>query len=310
MKTINITQLKNCFILFLFLLISNGIKAQQDPLYTQYLYNLSIVNPAFSTDQEGLLNLGVLYRAQWSGVDGAPKTFNVFAHTALGKNIETGISIVRDDIGDGTLIEDNINADFAYVLQLSRDSKLSLGVKAGITNFRSDLTGFVFDDPEADPAFNQPINESFGNIGVGAYYFNKKFFAGFSALNLLKAKHLNKRDGLVNRGSEEPHYYLVSGYTFDVNGDSFQLKPNIMIRGVKGAPLIVDLNLNAILFNKFEFGLGYRTSESFVGMFNLKLTPQTRIGYAYDYTFNNLGDFGSGSHEVFLLFDFDLSKIR
>ncbi|XLS28561.1 type IX secretion system membrane protein PorP/SprF [Flavobacteriaceae bacterium M23B6Z8] len=310
MNTINFFQLKNCVILFLFLLISNGINAQQDPQYTQYLYNMSIVNPAFATDQQGLLNLGVLYRAQWSGVDGAPRTFNAFGHVALGKNIETGISIVRDDIGDGAIVEDNINVDFAYVLQLSRDSKLSLGLKAGITNFRNDLSGFVFDDPSEDPAFNQNINESFGNLGVGAYYFNNRFFAGFSALNLVKAKHLNKRDGLVNRGREETHFYLTSGYTFDVDGEDFQLKPSVLLRGVEGAPLIVDLNLNAILFNKFELGVGYRTSESIVGMFNLKLTQQTRIGYAYDYTLNNLGDFGSGSHEVFLLFDFDLSKIR
>ncbi|WP_340203434.1 PorP/SprF family type IX secretion system membrane protein [Ascidiimonas sp. W6] len=310
MNNFNFFQLKNCFILLLFLLISNGIKAQQDPQYTQYLYNLSIVNPAYASDQEGLLNLGVLYRAQWSGVDGAPKTFNAFAHAPLGKNIEAGISIVRDDIGDGALIEDNINVDFAYVLQLARDSKLSLGVKAGITNFKSDLNGFVFDDPQADPAFNQNINESFGNLGVGAFYFDNKFFAGFSALNLLKAKHLNKRDGLVNRGSEQTHFYLTSGYTFDVNGDSFKLKPSVLLRGVKGAPLIVDLNLNAILFDKFEFGVGYRTTESIIGMFNLKLTPQTRIGYAYDYSFNNLGDFGSGSHEVFLLFDFDLTRVK
>lgn len=310
MSTFKFFQLKNGFILFLFLLISNGIKAQQDPQYTQYLYNLSIVNPAYASNQEGLLNLGVLYRAQWSGVDGAPKTFNVFGHMPLGKNIETGISIVRDDIGDGTLIEDNINVDFAYVLQLNRETKLSLGVKAGVTNFRSDLGDFVFDDPNADPAFNQNLNESFGNIGVGAYYFNPKYFIGFSALNLLKAKHLSNRDGLVNRGSEETHFYLVGGYTFEVDGEDFKLKPTALLRSVKGAPLIVDLNLNAILFNKFEFGLGYRTSESVVGMFNVKIKRQIRFGYAYDYTLNNLGDFGSGSHEVFLLFDFDLSNIN
>ena len=311
MKTFNISELKNSFLLFLFLLILNETKAQQDPLYTQYLYNLSIVNPAYSSDRDGLLNLGVLYRDQWGSVDGAPKTFNAFVHIGVGKNIETGVSIVRDDIGDGALIEDNINADFSYILQLTTYSKLSLGLKAGITNFKSDLTDFVTNDV-LDPAFqNEPIiNESFGNIGVGAYYFNRRFFAGFSALNLLKAKHLRGVDDLINRGGEEAHYYLVSGYTFDINDDVLQLKPSVMMRGVKGAPLILDLNLNAILYDKFELGVGYRTSESFVGMFNLRLNQRMRLGYAYDYALNALGDFGSGSHEFFLLLDLNLSRFN
>ena len=282
-------------------------RSQQDPQYTQYLYNPNIVNPAHTYGEVGLLNAGLLYRAQWVGVEGAPDTFNVFGYIPLDEKIQVGLSLVRDDIGAGALVEDNLYADFAYVLQLSRQSKLSLGLKAGFTFFNSNFNDFVFDDQTIDPAFNQDINEVFPNIGVGAHFFTGNFFAGFSALNLLNAKHLDQEDGLVNRGREEVHYYLTSGYTFDITPGQFSLKPSILARAVAGAPLIFDLNMNAIIYERLELGIGYRTSESVVGMFNFRLTPRFRVGYAYDRTLNNLGNFGSGSHEVFVLFDVDFT---
>ena len=105
--------------------------SQQDPVFTQYMYNMSVVNPAYATDDPGMLNLGGIYRAQWVNVDGAPRTANFFAHTPISERIELGLTVVHDEVGDWVK-ENNITADFAYVLPLSQNSKLSFGAKAGV----------------------------------------------------------------------------------------------------------------------------------------------------------------------------------
>lgn len=295
------------FVFALLHLFTHHLKGQQDPQYTQYLYNHGIVNPAYTLGETGLLNAGLLYRAQWVGVEGSPDIFNVFGQLRLNEKIQLGLSLIRDDIGSGALLEDNLYADFAYVLRLNTKSALSLGLKAGFTFFNTNFDGFMFNDDTIDPVFSGQTNEVFPNVGVGAYYTNGSFFAGLSALNLLNAKHLDQSDGMVNRGREEVHYYLTSGYTFNVTPRIFSLKPSVLVRGVQGAPMILDLNLNAILYERLEVGLGYRTNESLLAMFNFRLAPRLRIGYAYDHTFSNLGEFGSGSHEVFLLFNVDFT---
>ncbi|RZJ33007.1 MAG: type IX secretion system membrane protein PorP/SprF, partial [Flavobacterium sp.] len=93
-------------------------RAQQDPEYTHYMYNMSVINPAYATDNEGVINIGGLYRTQWVGAVGAPKTASVFVHSPIFKRVEAGISVVSDEIGD-VVKENNIYADFAYVLPLS-----------------------------------------------------------------------------------------------------------------------------------------------------------------------------------------------
>jgi type IX secretion system PorP/SprF family membrane protein len=96
------------------LMMSTDVLAQQDPQYTHYMYNMSVINPAYATDNPGVINLGGLYRAQWVGVEGAPTTGTFFAHTPLSKRVEVGLSFVNDQIG-GVVNENNLYADFAYV---------------------------------------------------------------------------------------------------------------------------------------------------------------------------------------------------
>ncbi|BFP42032.1 type IX secretion system membrane protein PorP/SprF [Flavobacteriaceae bacterium GF1] len=289
-------------------LFADHSRGQQDPQYTQYLYNHNIVNPAYIIGEGGRLNAGLLYRAQWVGVEGSPRIINAFGQFRLNERMQLGLSLVRDDIGSGALLEDNLYADYAYILPLGGESSLSLGLKAGFTFFNSDFAGFGFDETTIDPTFLEPTSEVFPNIGAGMYYTNKNFYAGFSALNLLNARHLDQSEGVINRGREEVHYYLTSGYTFNMFPSVFSLRPSVLARGVRGAPMILDLNLNAVLYDRFEVGVGYRTSESFLSMINFRLSPRLRVGYAHDHTVNNLGGFGSSSHEVFLLFNVDFKS--
>ncbi|MDQ6531782.1 type IX secretion system membrane protein PorP/SprF [Flavobacterium sp. LHD-85] len=287
---------------FLFCL---SISAQQDPEYTHYMYNMSVVNPAYATGVPAMMNFGGLYRTQWVGAVGAPKTFTFFGHTAISDKIEAGISFISDDIGDGAKKENNVYADFAYVLKLGGQNKLSLGLKAGFSSMQTNFNGFQFTDPQTDLAFSENINATKPNIGVGAYYFRDNLYVGLSVPNLLKSKYIEEKSGMNAFGSEEIHTFLTAGYVFQVS-DKVKLKPAFMSKFVKGAPITLDVTANVLYDEKFEFGVAYRIDDSVSALFNINVTPTLRVGYAYDYTLTNFGQFNSGTHEIMLLFDLDL----
>jgi len=277
--------------------------AQQDPQFTQYMYNMSVLNPAYATDNPGVLRVGGLYRTQWVGLEGAPTTGTFFAHKPVSKRVELGISFIHDEIGN-VVKEDNIFADFAYVLPVGETTKLSFGVKGGVTLFNTNFNGFVLTDPLPDPAFQNNISQVFPNFGAGTYLFGDNYYLGLSTPNLITSKHLESQSGITTTGVEEIHYFLTGGYVFTFNNnDNFKLKPAFMAKGVAGAPVSIDLTTNVLINNKFEVGMGYRIDDSISGLVNFFVTPNMRVGYAYDYTLSNLGNFNSGSHEVFLLFD-------
>jgi type IX secretion system PorP/SprF family membrane protein len=284
------------------------LQAQQDPQFTHYMYNMSVINPAYATDNPEVLNLGGIYRAQWVGIKGAPTTQSFFAHKPLSKKVEMGLSVVHDEIGE-VVKESNIFADFAYVLNLSDETKLSFGVKGGVTLFSTDFNGFVYTDSAVDPAFKENISKTFPNVGAGTYLFGSNYYLGFSAPNLLTTKHLEKQNGVATTGVEAIHYFLTGGYVFTFNNnDNLKVKPAFMAKGVEGAPVSLDLTANVLINNKFEAGVGYRVDDSVSGLASFYVTPSLRIGYAYDYTLTNLRKFNSGSHEVFVLFDLGGSK--
>ncbi|WP_026704495.1 PorP/SprF family type IX secretion system membrane protein [Flavobacterium soli] len=299
--------MKKILLLVQFFFFLTTAFAQQDPQYTQYMYNMSVVNPAYATGTESILNLGTLYRTQWVGAVGAPKTLTFFGHMPVNKEVELGLSMVSDDIGDGAKKENNFFADFAYVLAFKNNHKLSLGLKAGFTSFQTNFNGFQFEsgDASTDLAFSENINMFKPNIGMGAYYFTNTYYVGLSVPNLLSTKHIEERNGINAFGSENPHYFFTGGYVFNLN-PSFKFKPAFMSKFVKGAPATFDITANILYNNKVEFGLAYRLDDAVSGLVNINVTPDIRVGYAYDYTLSNLGQFNSGTHEIFLLFDLNL----
>ncbi|WP_445452721.1 PorP/SprF family type IX secretion system membrane protein [Flavobacterium sp. 25HG05S-40] len=296
-------------LVLLVIFLTSKLQAQQDPQFTHYMYNMSVMNPAYATDNPDVINLGGLYRAQWVGIKGAPTTQTFFAHKPLSKRVEVGISFVHDEIGD-VVKENNIFADFAYVLPIGQSTKLSFGIKAGVTLFDTNFNGFVLTDPLPDPAFQNNISQVFPNIGTGMYLFGDNYYAGLSAPNLMTSRHIETINGKPGSGVESVHFFLTGGYVFTFNGnDNIKLKPAFMAKGVEGAPLSLDVTTNILINNKFELGAGYRMGDSVSGLASFYITPQLRIGYSYDYTLTNLSAFNSGSHEFFLLYDLDLNKL-
>lgn len=297
-------KMKNYIKIFIILFsISLGINAQQDAQFTQYMYNMSVINPAYTTSDDGTLNMGLIHRSQWTGVTGAPKTTNLFFHTPINNKIETGFTIAHDNVGD-IVKETNINADFAYKLDLEENGMLSFGLKTGVTFFDVNFNGFNLEDvSDFDFAF-QNINETFFNLGAGVYYNTDNYYVGLSVPNFIKSTHLEVSDGQY-QGVEEIHWFLTGGYVYDIN-ELFKLKPAFMAKAVKGSPLSLDITLNMLYNERFELGVAYRVGDAVSALANFRVNDELRIGYAYDYTTSNLGTYSNGSHEILILYDLNI----
>jgi len=294
------------FLAFGFLLFFNETNAQQDPQYTQYMYNMNVVNPAYAGSR-GTLSLGLLGRSQWTNVDGAPKTLTFDVHAPLGKKVGVGLSVIADEIGPAK--EQNIYADFSYTLTTSEEGRLAFGLKGGVTLLNVNLLDVVLPQTSSagDPVFDENINEAFPNFGAGVYYYTNKWYAGFSVPNIMQSEHLDK-DNINTKAAEEVHYFLTGGYVFDLSS-TLKFKPSLMFKGVSGAPVSIDVNANFLLYDRFEVGASYRIEDAVSILFNFGVTPDFRIGYAYDYTISEFSNSNTGgSHEIILLYDIDLSK--
>ena len=294
------------FLAFGFLLFFSETKAQQDPQYTQYMYNMNVVNPAYAGSR-GTLSLGLLGRTQWTSVDGAPKSMTFDVHAPLGKKVGVGLSVIADEIGPAK--EQNIYADFSYTLETSSVGRLAFGLKGGVTLLYVYLLVLVLPltSSAGDPVFDENINKTMPNFGAGVYYYTDKWYVGFSVPNILKTEHLDK-DNINTKASEEVHYFLTGGYVFDLSS-TLKFKPSLMFKGVTGAPVSVDINANFLMYDRFELGASYRIDDSISALFNFGVTPDFRIGYAYDYTISDFSNSHTGgSHEIILLYDIDFSK--
>ncbi len=283
---------------------SLDLHAQQDPHYTQYMYNMSVMNPAYAGSKENL-SMGLLYRKQWVEIEDAPTTGTFFGHAPVGKNVGMGLSFISDKIGP--VEENNIYADFSYTLNLGGEHKLAFGIKTGLTLHKVGLYDEVYPTlpDEFDPAFSENTSNSYFNIGSGLFYYTNKYYLGFSVPNLMKSKHLdfNGREF----GSEVSHYFLTGGYVFDIN-ENVKFKPFFMMKSALEAPTSLDLSTNFLFNQKFEIGATYRLEDSFGAMVNYAITPNLKLGYAYDHIVSDLNVTTPSSHEIILLFDLNFPK--
>ena len=282
------------------LLLAFQIHAQQDPQYTQYMYNMNVINPAYAGSRENL-SLGLLYRNQWSNLEGSPETGTFFGHAPVGDNLGIGLSAISDRIGP--VQETNLYADISYTLELGREARLAFGIKAGATFHNIGLTDIDLIDA-GDPFF-QDISSTTPNIGAGLFYYTEKYYVSFSVPNLLSSVHLDA-DGF-KIGSETQHYFLTGGYVFDLSRNT-ELKPSFLVKSAFGAPVSFDVNVNARFYKKFEIGASYRLDDSFSALVNFNLSPDVRIGYAYDGVTSGIRPYAIASHEVMLLFDLNFGR--
>jgi len=287
-------------ILILFLFFSK-LQAQQDPQYTQYMYNMNVINPAYAGSREAL-SIGGMYRNQWDGIEGSPKTFTFAAHTPLGAKTGLGISAISDEIGP--VKEQNLFADISYTIKLGGEHRLAFGIKTGLTFQKIGLID-INTVQSGDEAFSSNVSNSYANAGAGFYYYTSHYYVAFSVPNMLHSKHLDREGNTY--GSEASHYFLTAGYVFKLN-PSIKFKPSVMLKSAFQSPLSFDANTNFLFMDRFEIGCSYRLDDSVSGLVNFYITPGIQIGYAYDHIISDIGNSAPASHEIFLHFDISFAK--
>lgn len=270
--------------------------AQQDSQYTQYMYNTTSINPGYSGSREGV-NIFGLYRKQWVGLNGAPETLNFSVNSPLSiRNVGAGIEFVSDQIGPSS--ENTIAANFSYTISIGTNTKLAFGLKAGLNmlDFNSNKLNAL--NPSDPNLTNQSLSSPV--FGFGFYLYNNSWYIGASTPNFLETKHYDAIT--VSTAAEEMHVYLIGGYVFDIV-QNVKLKPAVLLKAVSGAPFALDTSLNVLLYEKLTLGAAYRLDAALSGLAGFQISDTFFVGYAYDYTTSELGQYNSGSHEIFLRFE-------
>jgi type IX secretion system PorP/SprF family membrane protein len=292
------------------LTLSTAVKAQQEPQHTMYRFNGLMFNPAYAGSRDAL-SLAAIYRWQWVNVPGSPQTGSFSIHSPLkNNNIALGLTFVNDRL---TVNHTNkLEGTFAYRIPLGKKKnvKLSFGISAGVTNYRSKLTEVGLTQ-SGDSKFESNINLWLPNVGFGVYAYAPKWFVGISVPNLL-ANTVDKNNKVFQTGVATAHQYYhlfaTGGYVFDL-GKKVKFAPSILMKYVpKHAPIDFDFNANFIFIDRIWLGASYRLSDSYGFMAAVNVTKQFRIGYAYDLTVTPLSKFTTGSHEIMLGYDFDFAK--
>lgn len=289
----------NCIaiLLFLTLCFTNEMNAQQDPQYTQYMYNPININPAYAGSR-GVTTIFGVHRAQWVGLTGAPVTNAASVNAPIGKNVGIGFSFVNDKIGPTDT--NVISGDFSYTLKVNDIYKLAFGIKGSLQLFNVDFTKLNIYDPN-DPRFQNNINNQLTpNIGTGAYMYSENTYFGLSVPNILQTEHYEHND--VSVAKERLHVYGMAGHVFDL-AYNWKLKPAVLAKIVQGAPLQVDLTANVLYNDKFTLGVAYRWDAAVSALAGFQVTDGMFIGYTYDMETTKLADYNSGSHEIFLRFE-------
>ncbi len=274
--------------------------AQQLPQFTQYMYNTMSINPAYAGAKEAMV-VTLLHRDQWVGINGRPVTQTLSVNSMLPNNkIGVGLSAVNDRIGfEKTVI---VNGDISYgIIVNDRDHKLVFGLKAGFSKHDLDRD-LLNDDSLSDPFLDNINNEFKPNMGVGLYYRANNYYFGVATPRLIL-----KPGNLAFNNIEEPSFYTNGGYLFKFNS-GLKVKPGFMLKYTNDAPVSLDLTSTFIVSDKFYISGMYRLKDAIGALFRFNVTDGLSVGYSYDYTLSNLGEFSNGSHDLLLNYEFNLFR--
>lgn len=294
------------------------LKAQQDAAYTMYMFNGLFVNPAYAGSHEVISVMGI-YRHQWAGLEGAPRTANISVHTPFRRDqYAVGLTITNDKLGLSNNF--SVTPAFSYRLKLKGDNRLCFGVQASFAYFYQN-NGRAQTGQQGDVAFSLNENLFVPNVGAGIYAYGKRYFAGFSVPHLMPAS-LRDKTGVISYNRDVARVYdffvLHGGYVFGKDPSIVKFRPTVMMRWQKGLPKNIpqfDVSLALLFIDRVWFGANWRTSgdkpfQSVDIFAAFKVTPQLQIGYAYDIEISKLRRFTSGTHEIMIGYDFWYDKKR
>lgn len=289
------------------LLISTSLFAQQDPLFSQYMFNKLAVNPGYAGSHEGL-TADILNRWQWVGIDGAPKTLSASIHSSLrNPHIGLGLNVYNDKLGP-TLSQGAL-ATFAYRI-IFPASTLSFGLQAGVKYMDIDWSSIDVIDMDDVALMGNTLNKAVPDANFGVYYYSEKYYAGISTKQLLQNEiavvHMDDKTQFTHLLR---HFYGMAGGAFPIT-DGLVFRPSFLAKFVKNAPPQLDLNVSFLIANTLWLGASYRTENAMSFMTEFKVTKNIRIGYSYDIWFNQLRTVNKGSHEIRLGIDLESLRSR
>ncbi|MFD0992437.1 PorP/SprF family type IX secretion system membrane protein [Tenacibaculum geojense] len=292
-------KLIKTIILFLLVIVTVTVKAQQDPQYTQYMFNTMSVNPAYAGSNDHTI-INLLARAQWVGVNGAPQTQTLSYDTPLGySGVGLGVNLVNDKIGPANELSLDINA--SYTIRTSNEGNLAFGLKLGGRNLNVDWSKT---NPETsdDSELRNNINRFLPTIGAGVFFYKPKWYLGLAIPNFLRTDHYDDTNNGGSVATERMHYFLIAGYVFDLT-DEIKFKPAVLTKIVNGAPLSLDISANFLFNEKFRAGIAWRWDDSVSALLGFQISRSLQLGYAYDLTTSNYSNYNSGSHEIMLRYE-------
>jgi type IX secretion system PorP/SprF family membrane protein len=293
-------------LLILFLLTTSAIaNAQQDAIYSQYMYNHFVINPAYAGSRNSLSGV-LMHRTRWLGMDGAPTTSTLSVHSKqLKSGLAWGANMAADRLGATSNVQ--LAGTIAYHLKMKR-GQLAFGLRLGVFNSAINASRLEFRDQ--NDIFNTGNSQSqmVPSVDFGIYYYTRRFYAGLS-LN-----HMNER--LIDYPDwENENFYLRRyntigmGYAWDLN-ENFTLKPSLLLKASPGFDANMDINLSALFYNTIWFGISVRNQSTLSFLLDVNVTDFLRIGYAYDAFVNEINDASSGAHEVFIGFDLNKKEVK
>jgi type IX secretion system PorP/SprF family membrane protein len=282
-------------------------EAQQYPVYSQYLFNPLVINPAYAGSHVQF-SATVMYRNQWVNLDGAPRTTSLSMHSTLGiPSVGVGALITNDKIGSYS--NTSIYGSYAYRLKTPTGS-LSMGLQAGFNLVSADYSNLNLNDLN-DASFISFSNKIRPNFGAGVYYDSKSFYAGFSVPFILNTSVASNLESFITELREARYYFIHGGAFLNLNAaGTAVLHPSVLIRAQEGQPLSADINIDFILNEVFSIGTSYRNVDAIITYMSLKLSDQFHFGYSYDWTQSDLNQFSKGTHEFMLNYRFRIRKFH
>ena len=303
---------------------------QQEPMFTKYMFNPLIFNPAYAGSKE-YMSVGLLHRSQWYEIDGAPTTQTFTLHTPLrNERVGVGFSLVNDKIGPSNTT--GVNLVYAYRIPMGK-AKLSIGLQAGLESYRADWSKLNIEDP-TDPSFQENVSKTLPNFGAGFYFYTPHFYMGGSVPHLVEYD-LRNNTQLDIYARQVRHYYFFIGTAIPLNGPALVFKPSMLIKNVGldkratkldafrdiGAPNEFDIDLSLLFQETLWVGASFRSSwaklidgkssyDSADIWISLLMKNGFRIGAAYDYPLTELSNVTSGAFEIMVGYEFNFREKR
>ena len=280
------------YITILFVMSAAFAVAQQQSLYTNYLLNQYLYNPAYAGVEEGTV-LSIGYRNQWLGFDGAPKSFMVSGYGKLKKkpNMALGGIITTERIG--LLQRTTFHATYSYHLKINKKAAINFGL--GVGGIQHKVRVYDAKPYDRDDSFlsSDVLRALAFDANAGFYFYTKNFFLGFSDQHMPNSKIVWEN----STGRNTTHFYAYTGYSFHLD-KAWVIQPTILVRTNSPAPYQLEYNARVIYDEMVWLGFSYRHQSSGCFMLGCKIDKQLSFAYSYDLTLSAIKKYSNGSHEI------------